>query len=104
MVAMTVGWLERRSLATVDCGPWLEQVPFDPTTVMVPLVRVKVGRFQNTYFKTNCQNFDSGVEPNEALFSSKSLILLIVVKNYFQRYIICLSLESFAQIHVFRDN
>ena len=39
VVAATVGWLERQSLAMVDGGPWLEQVPFDPTIVMVPSVR-----------------------------------------------------------------
>ena len=39
VVAATVGWLKRRSLAMVDGGPWLEKVPFDPTIVMVPSVR-----------------------------------------------------------------
>ena len=51
------------SLATFDDGSWLHEVPFDPTIVMVPLVRKKVARFQNTLFETNCQNFDSGAEP-----------------------------------------
>ena len=39
MVVATVGWLEHRSPATVDGGHWLEQIPFDPTIVTVPLVR-----------------------------------------------------------------
>ena len=65
---------------------------------------VKVAEFAITYFEVNCQNFDSEVEPNEALFSGKSLKLLIVEKNHFQRYIICLCLESFAKNHFFRDN
>ena len=65
---------------------------------------MKVAGFQNTLFETNYHNCDSGDEPNEALFSGKSLVLLILVKNDFQRYIICLCLESYVQNHVFRDN
>ena len=58
----------------------------------------------NTLFEVNCQNFDSWFEPNETLFSGNNLKLLIVTKNNFQRFIICLYLGSFAQNHVFRDS
>ena len=51
MVAATVGWLEHRSLATVDGGPWLEQVPFNPTIVMVPSVCNERGRILKQAFQ-----------------------------------------------------
>ena len=65
---------------------------------------MKVAEFQNTHFETNCQNFDSGAQLNEALFSGKSLKLLIMEKKDLQCYIVCLCLESFAQNHIFQDN
>ena len=51
VVATTVGWLERWFPATVDCGPWLEQVPFDPTIVMVPSVREESGQISKHAFQ-----------------------------------------------------
>ena len=41
---------------------------------------MKMARFQNTLFETDCQNFDSGAEPNKALFLGKTLKMLIMVK------------------------
>ena len=61
----------------------------------------KVDGIQNTHFETNYQNFDSGLKPNEVLILGKNLKLLIVTKNHFQQYIICLCLESVAQITFF---
>ena len=72
------------------------QVPLDTLFKMVPWFVIKVTRFQNTFFETNCQNFDSRVKSNETLFSGNNLKLLITVKNDFQWYIMCLCLESFA--------
>ena len=93
-----------RSTATLDGGSWLHEFSFDPKIVIVPLVHDKSGRLKDTLFETNCQNFDCGSESNKALFLGKNVKLLIVAKNHFQRYIICLYLESFAQNIIFRDN
>ena len=43
------------------------------------------------------QNFKPWSKLNEALLWDKDLEFILVVKNYFQRYIICLCLESFAK-------
>ena len=51
VVALTVGWFERRSPATVDGGPCLEQVPFDSTIVMVLSVRDESGRILKHAFR-----------------------------------------------------
>ena len=47
------------------------------------LARDEVASFTITLFEKNCQNFDSGSESNEALFSGKNLKLLIVEKKSF---------------------
>ena len=48
-----------------------------------PWFAMKMVGFQNRLFVRDCQNFDCGSKPNEALSSGKSLKLLIVVKNNF---------------------
>ena len=65
--------------------------------LMVPLVRDESSQINNTHFRTNWRNFDSWSEPNGALFWCNNLALLIVVKNYFQWYIICLCLDLFEK-------
>ena len=64
----------------------------------------KVARLFNTLFEVNCQNVDSCSVPNAALFLGNNFKLLIVAKNDFQQYIICLCLNLFAHNHAFRDN
>ena len=54
-------------------------------------------------FCAKYQNFVSRSEPNRALFWCNDLSLLIVVKNTFQWYIICLCLNLFAKNHIFWD-
>ena len=64
------------------------------------------------YFEWKCldrrhakmTNFVSGFEPNGPLFSGNDLEFILVTKNTFQRYIICLCLNSFIKSHVFRDS
>ena len=52
----------------------------------------RVAGFKNELFEANCQNFESWSVPNKALFSGKSLNMLIMAKNDFQWYIIWLCL------------
>ena len=46
-------------------------------------------------------NFASRFEPNGALFRGNDPEFILVTKNVFQHYIICLYLKSFAKNHVF---
>ena len=64
---------------------------------------MRVAGFQNKLFEVDYQNCDYRSEPNEALFSGKNLKSLIMAKHYFQRYIICLCLVSFAESCIFRE-
>ena len=71
--------------------------------VMVFSTRDESTQIGGTHFLTNWQNFDSWSKPNKAIFWGNDLTLLIVAKNDFQRYIICLCLDLFAKSHVFQD-
>ena len=50
------------------------------------------------------KNFVSRFEPNETLFWSSDLELILVIKNVFQRYIISLCLVLFVKSHIFKTN
>ena len=49
------------------------------------------------------ENFTSRSEPNGALFWGNDPKFILVTKNAFHLYIICLCLKSFAKCHIFWD-
>ena len=88
----------RRDLAAIHCSMRFNS---SPSSYWFPRFAMKTVGFQNTLFEANCQNFDSWSLPNEILFLGNDLKLLIVTKNHFQWYIICLYLMLFAQSYIF---
>ena len=68
---------------------------------MVPFVRDENTRIVSTLSHAKWRNVGSRSQPNGALFWGNDLESTLVVKNDFQRYIICLCLESFVKSHIF---
>ena len=85
---------------TISRYPW---VCLNLEIVMVQSVCGESGQIVQHAFRGKLSKLWQWAESNEVLFSGKSLKLLIVVKNHFQRYIICLCLISFAWSCVFRE-
>ena len=91
------------SSATFDDQSWCHEVLLSLRIVMVPSIRDESARIGGRLFHVNLRNFDSWSEPNRALFWGNKLTLLIVAKNDFQWYIMCLCLDLYAKSHVFRE-
>ena len=86
---------------TVDLGS--QHTHLDLLVKMVSSVPDESARIICTYFRAKTTNFVSGSEPNGALFWGNDFKFILVVKNAFQRCLICLCLKSFAKSHIFQD-
>ena len=73
----------------LDDGSWSQKVPFDLLITMVRYI-CDESWIVSTHFCAEMIKFVSGFEPNGALFWGNDLEFLLVAKNSFQLYIICL--------------
>ena len=98
------GGVDPSSPITPTTIPRFPQVSFNPLVIMVSSVCDESDQFSKHSFRDKLSKFWQLAQAKRDLISGQSFILLFVVKNHFQQYIICLCLESFAQNHVLRDN
>ena len=78
--------------------------PLGLLITMVPSVRNESAQIVDKLFYAKRTNFVGGSKPKEALFWGNDLEFILVARNYFQRCIICLYLNSFTKIHNFWDS
>ena len=95
---------EMPSLATPATGSECQHTHLNLLFKMVSFVLDESAQIISMYFRTKIVDFASGLEPNRASFLGNDLEFILVAKNTFQWYIICLCLKSFAKSQVFREN
>ena len=79
------------STGLFDGDPWFHRVQYNFLFNMVPFVFYESARIIGTYFRA-IKNFASKFESNRALFWGNDPEFVLLMKNVFQRYMICLCL------------
>ena len=90
-----------RSNYTFTIVSWSQEVSLDLLIIMVLSVCNESARIINTLFCARATNFVNGSETNRASFWDNDVEFILVVKNTFQRYIICLCLELLQKVTFF---